>query len=215
MTPTLSGMHSPLPLAPSCIRGRVSFDCPASLLERVSARYAEPHRHYHTLAHILACLDARRQLTESALPEVDLALLFHDAVYDPLASDNEARSALLLVDEGRRVWMHERLLERAQVLVGATAHGGDGVVDTEEACIVVDADLSVLGSDPEAFGRYERLVREEYAFVDDVTYAYARAHILESFLGRSTVFATRRGQRLWEASARRNLERSLSRLRSP
>ena len=56
------------------LAGRLSFDCPVSLLDRVSARYAESHRHYHTWDHVLACLDARRQITRAALPEVDLAL---------------------------------------------------------------------------------------------------------------------------------------------
>jgi predicted metal-dependent HD superfamily phosphohydrolase len=80
----------------------ILLDCPSSLVERVSARYAEPHRRYHTWAHVLACFDARDRLTTAELPEVDLALLFHDAVYDPFAKDNEAGSARLLVEEGRR-----------------------------------------------------------------------------------------------------------------
>jgi hypothetical protein len=84
-------------------------DFPDNLVERVSARYAEPHRRYHTWAHVLACFDARDCITRAALPEVDLALLFHDAIYDPLAKDNEARSAGLLVEEGRRAWLDERL----------------------------------------------------------------------------------------------------------
>ena len=119
----------------------LSFDCPASLLERVRVRYGEPHRHYHTWAHVLACLDARRRITDAALPEVDMALLFHDAIYEPLATDNEARSGSLLLEEGRRAWMRDDLLRRAQVLVEATRHDNACAVDSEEACIALDADL--------------------------------------------------------------------------
>ncbi len=194
------------------VAGRVSFDWPASLLCRLSARYAEPHRRYHTWAHVLACLDARRQITGASLPEVDLALLFHDAIYDPLASDNEVQSAQLLVEEGRRAWLHEELLQRAQVLVAATRHGGDGVIDTEEACIVVDADLSILGADRATFDEYERLVRDEFACFDEATYAAGRGRVLRSFVERPTIYTTRRGQALWESRARRNLEISLARL---
>ncbi len=201
-------MDAPVHVAP--VR-QLSFDCPASLLERVRARYAEPHRRYHTWAHILACLDAREQITGAALPEVDLALLFHDAVYEPLARDNEARSADLLVEEGRRAWMDEGLLQRAKVLIAATGHGGDDVIDTEEACIVVDADLSILGSDHATFQEYERLVRQEFASIDDATYAAGRSRVLRMFLERPAIYATRRGQRLWEARARENLEGSLAR----
>jgi predicted metal-dependent HD superfamily phosphohydrolase len=121
------------------------------MLERVLRRYAEPHRRYHTWAHVRACLEARHLLTEASLPEVDLALVFHDAIYEHLATDNEERSARLLLEEGRRAWLHESLLQRAQILVRATAHGVGHAIDTEEACIVVDADLSILGSDPSSF----------------------------------------------------------------
>src|SRR6185312_15436443 len=154
----------------------LSFDCPPALLERLARRYAEPHRRYHTWEHVVACLDARRRLTGAALPEVDLALLFHDAIYDPMAHDNESRSADLLVEEGRRAWLGEELLQRARPLVEATRHGEDAA-DSEEACIVVDADLSILGADPAVFDAYERAVRAEYAAVDDAAYAAGRAAV--------------------------------------
>jgi predicted metal-dependent HD superfamily phosphohydrolase len=187
-------------------------DCPLSLVVRVSARYAEPHRRYHTWAHVLACFDARDRLTTAALPEVDLALLFHDAVYDPFAKDNEAKSARLLIEEGRRAWIHDPVLQRAQALVLATRHDDASAADSEEACLVVDADLSILGSDEATFETYEHNVRAEYACVDDATYAAGRSAVLRGFLERPTLYATRRGQRLWEGAARRNLERSVARL---
>jgi predicted metal-dependent HD superfamily phosphohydrolase len=187
-------------------------DFPGNLAARVSARYAEPHRRYHTWAHVLACLEARERITRAALPEVDLALLFHDAIYDPLAKDNEARSAALLVEEGRRAWIDERLLQRAHALVLATKHDDASDADSEEACIVVDADLSILGSAEATFEEYERNVRGEYVSLDEATYSAGRSAALRAFLDRPTIYATRRGQRLWEASARKNLERSLARL---
>ncbi len=168
---------------------------------RLALRYAEPQRHYHTWTHILACFDARDALESQPSTAVDLALLFHDAVYDPLAADNEERSAELLIEEGRRAWMDERVLQRARRLIGATKH--DGVADDEQACVVVDSDLSILGTAPDVFAEYERQVRAEYAMVDDASYAAGRAAVLRSFLGRDTIYATRRRQRLWEANARR------------
>ena len=191
---------------------RLSFDCPATLLERLRARYAEPHRRYHTWTHVLACFAARDQLTGAAMPEVDLALLFHDAVYEPHARDNEARSAALLVEEGRRAWLGEPLLQRARALVEATRHDGGPRDDTEESCIVVDANLSILGTDEATFDEYERQVRQEYADVDDASYRAGRGAVLRALLARPALYSTCRGRRLWEARARRNLEDSLARL---
>jgi predicted metal-dependent HD superfamily phosphohydrolase len=190
---------------------RLSFACPGALLARLAARYAEPHRRYHTWTHVVACFDARDQLIQVAVPEIDLALLFHDAVYEPLSSGNEERSAALLLEEGRREWMDERVLSRAAGLVGATRHAGGGL-DTEEACIVVDADLSILAADRAAFDAYERQIRQEYARVDDDAYAAGRSAVLRGFLARPNIYATHLGQRLWEGRARRNLEETLARL---
>jgi predicted metal-dependent HD superfamily phosphohydrolase len=194
------------------LQERVSFDCPASLLARLANRYAEPHRRYHTATHIVACFEARHRISRAAMPDVDLALLFHDAVYSPLAGDNEARSAELLVEEGRRAWLDDRVLQRAEALVRATQHGDASALDSEEACIVVDADLSILGSDELTFDLYERQVREEFEAIDDASYAAGRSHVLSLFLAREAIYATRPAQRLWEARARKNLERSMEKL---
>jgi predicted metal-dependent HD superfamily phosphohydrolase len=193
------------------VAGRLSFECPRTLLERLRARYAEPHRHYHTWEHVVACLDARDRITDVAWPAVDLALLFHDAIYVPGARDNEDRSAQLLLEEGRRAWIGDRVLVRAEALVAATSHEA-GAVDSEEACIVADADLAILGAERAAFDAYEGGVRREFAWVGDAAYAAGRAAVLRAFLARPTIFATRRAQRLWEERARANLEESVRRL---
>jgi predicted metal-dependent HD superfamily phosphohydrolase len=62
---------------------------------RLVQLYCEPHRHYHTLAHIRHCL---REFDQAASlmdhPDaVAMALWFHDAIYVPGAMDNERRSA--------------------------------------------------------------------------------------------------------------------------
>ena len=64
-------------------------------------RYAEPHRSYHNLAHVeavLAAVDqlaAAEQLDDDDWSVVRLGAWFHDAVYDPRATDNEELSAQL------------------------------------------------------------------------------------------------------------------------
>ena len=60
-------------------------------------RHAEPHRHYHVLAHVAHVLD-HLEVTAEGLPDdraLRLAAWYHDAVYDPRAGDNEAASAAL------------------------------------------------------------------------------------------------------------------------
>ena len=68
--------------------------CPTSeLLEPLLADYAHPDRHYHNLQHIADCLsdlDGVRELARQP-DTVELAIGYHDVVYDTHAIDNEAR----------------------------------------------------------------------------------------------------------------------------
>ena len=65
--------------------------------DELAAAYAEPARFYHTLDHVAAVLGTNAELADLARDPaaLQLAAWFHDAVYDPRASDNEERSAAL------------------------------------------------------------------------------------------------------------------------
>ena len=60
-----------------------------AVLEALVARWAEPHRRYHTLEHLRECLalfdEHRAQARHPG--EVALAVWFHDAVYDTSRSE--------------------------------------------------------------------------------------------------------------------------------
>src|SRR5438445_1363039 len=70
---------------------------PAGWYERLMTVYAEPQRHYHNQQHIAECLTEFDQALHLARRpvEAELALWFHDAVYDPIRGDNEEQSAAL------------------------------------------------------------------------------------------------------------------------
>ena len=69
---------------------------PPALRHELETAWAEPHRHYHDARHLGECLAlwARWQVQTQRPAEVALALWFHDAVHDPLASGNEINSAV-------------------------------------------------------------------------------------------------------------------------
>ncbi len=188
--------------------GRLGSDFGEERLYReIVAAYGEPHRAYHGLAHLEHCLeqlDAHRQEAESA-DEVELTLWFHDAVYRPTASDNEkqsadwARSAIL--DAG----LAADLADRVSALILATLH--DAVPKSADGRLIVDVDLSILGSPPEAYDRYEDAVRREYRWVPGFIFRKKRREILESFLRRDAIFLTAPFFELYERQARANLRR--------
>jgi predicted metal-dependent HD superfamily phosphohydrolase len=65
------------------------------LYRALIGRYSERHRRYHVVRHLDECfdrLDEARGLADR-LSEVELALWFHDAVYEVRNTDNKEQSA--------------------------------------------------------------------------------------------------------------------------
>ncbi len=191
--------------------GAVSAGDP--LGRRVLARYAEPHRRYHTLRHLEECLahlDTLRPIAERPA-EVELALWFHDAVYDTRRDDNEERSAEWARKSARAGGLSADAAGRIHTLVMATRHDAPAV--GRDAAVLVDADLAILGSDPARFDEYERQIRDEYAWVPEPIYRCERGKVLQAFLDRPSLYRTEPFRAAYEAQARENLARSLARLR--
>lgn len=172
-------------------------------------RYAEPHRAYHSLAHIEHCLDEFEPVRRMASnPDaVELALWFHDAVYKPRATDNEERSAELV---RRLPGLPRGVAGRAAELVLATRHASPPA--DPDAELVVDVDLAILGQPADRFDRYEDEIRREYSWVPGFLFRSKRRSILRSFLQRPSIFRTSYFRARHETAARSNLERSLARL---
>lgn len=85
--------------------------------------------------------------------------------------------------------------------------------DLHDTLHFLDLDLSILGADQVRFDAYEAGVRHEYRHVEWATFAERRAGILARFLERESLYQTDWGRLEFEARARRNLTRSIARLR--
>jgi len=190
---------------------------PDAVLVDLKQRHAEPQRHYHTWAHIEALLGwfGQRRVHLHDPLSVELAILFHDAVYDPTRSDNEAESARLLGDADLPD-LDDTVRARALRLIEATARheipeGLDGP-DRNDMAEFLDMDLSILGARREVFDAYEDAIRREYAFVPEDLYREARRGILQRFLERERLYFSDWGRERFEATARVNLAPSIAAL---
>jgi len=185
---------------------------PDALLPALLARYAEPHRAYHTRQHLSECFATLAPAAHLAehLGEVQLALWFHDAVYDTRAHDNEAQSARWAQESIRGAGVDPAAVARVHSLVMATSHDGDP--DDADARLLVDVDLSILGADEARFAEYDQQIRFEYAWVPEAAYREGRARVLGRFIERASIYRTTWFADRLEARARANLARALGRL---
>jgi predicted metal-dependent HD superfamily phosphohydrolase len=181
----------------------------------VGPRYAEKHRYYHTLRHILACLQVFDEVplydvTKVQAQTVQLALWMHDLIYDPRSGTNEEKSAQHLAHWGKWLGLQSSVIESACTAILATKH--DCVARHPVSKIVVDVDLSILGAPEDVFDEYERQVRQEYDWAPDDAWLIGRKGALESFRKRERIYSTAEYITRFEEPARANLARSLRRL---
>ena len=183
------------------------------MFERIIKAYAETHRSYHTAEHIDACLgefDSVRSLAQSG-SEVEAALWFHDVIYDPRASDNELQSAEMASRFLASSGVSSSICARVHSHIMATAHKGKPVDD--DARLVVDIDLSILGQDEQVYDVFERSVRDEYKWVPWFLFRRKRIEILRTFLARDRIYETEPFRQRYESAARSNLERAIRELK--
>ncbi len=189
---------------------------PAKIIDDLKRRYAEPGRAYHNWTHIeelLAQFDANARAL-SYPSAFKLAILFHDAIYDPRASDNEARSALLLEQMMNGTAAADDIICARDLILATHKHTTSAVASrfVGDAELFLDMDLSILGAGEGRFDEYDGAIREEYSFVPIETYRQRRAEILKSFLARPRIYLTDDYHHQLDHRARANLRRAIGRL---
>ena len=190
----------------------VSVELSAEVMHDLVQRYAEPHRAYHTAEHICDVLGwfdwAAERVSWRDPVDVYLAILFHDAIYDPLSQDNEARSAALARDT-------ISASSRTQDLIRLTASHAQlsplSVEGDEDAARFLDCDLAILAATPDSFDAYDAGIAHEYCMVPADLFRQGRSNFLRGVLSRPRIFFSELFHAKLDARARDNLSRVLAR----
>lgn len=182
----------------------------------VEDRYHEDHRAYHGWIHIGAMLndlDSVRVEPDFAsldLDEVELAVFFHDIIYEPRATDNEAQSAALFRDAA--AGMPPDRIDRVAAMIFATARHEKS--DDPQTQLLLDLDLAILGATPNEYRRYCGAIRAEYEHVSQPDWKKGRAKVIEKFLARPVIYQTPHFNSLLEENARAHIRDELEALRN-
>lgn len=174
--------------------------------------YSQKGRHYHTLAHLenmlveLNDIKANIQDWDAIL----FSLYYHDAVYNVLKSDNEEQSAELAQKRLKAIDVPNHIIDTSYKQIIATKkHSLSTHSDTN---YFTDADLSILGKDPETYTRYTQQVRKEYGIYPDLLYKPGRKKVLRHFLDMERIFKTDYFFTKYESAAKQNLSKELETL---
>ena len=174
--------------------------------------YGEPHRRYHTLAHIRQCL---RQFDLAAdlmgQPDaVEMALWFHDAIYIPGAMDNEQRSADLFREWSTAAGAAADFQESVSGVVMATTH--QTPPSWRDGRFIVDIDLSSFGLPWEDCEQDGQRIRAECADLTDDQYYPGHLRFVRTLQNRPAFFFTDFFQQHYGQMAHDNINRIIANL---
>lgn len=191
-----------------CSFNALGIEPPAGLFEQLYAAYTEAGRYYHTDRHVTECLTVFAAVRDQAEhpAEIDVAIWFHDAVYDTHKSDNEAQSAAwaqAVLDAAGASGDTSRRI--SQLILATRTHEANDA----DARLMLDVDLAILGTPEPTFEAYDAAIRQEYAWVPEAQYRSGRGRILQDFLDRAAIFRTAHFHDRYEAQARVNLQRKI------
>lgn len=181
----------------------VGMQASGGLLSYLLASYSEEHRKYHTLTHLACMFDKAEEWGWILTPSEELAIFYHDIVYEVGSSSNEADSAALLGELRPLVAGHpgvQAILVKASTIIQETARFLEPAV-TQEAERVMDLDLSGLADPWQLFCIKNHLLQEEFGVS-----ASTHCTTLKKFLEKPRIFHVRTET---EEAARRNIERYL------
>lgn len=154
-------------------------------------QYSGEARHHHGLGHVARMLDEAEALPFADRDAVELAILFHDVVYDPSRQDNEERSAAELRDRLAGL-ASDATLARAEAMILATRrHEPTGDADAD---LFLDLDLAILAAPWPEYARYADGIMREYVPIHgEDAYRQGRLELfLRPMLARGRVFLTDR-----------------------
>lgn len=175
------------------------------LWQELEMLYSGEGRYYHTLQHLDQLL-AEILMVKDDLSDLNIvlfALFYHDAIYDVLRTDNEGRSASLAGQRMQSLGVpKEKIQLSRQHILSTKTHR---LSENPDSNFFTDADLSILGKDPETYKIYNHQIRLEYSIYPDQVYFPGRKKVLEHFLQMDNIFKTVPFRDKYEQQARRNI----------
>ena len=193
------------------ILNRSPISLPEALIEELFRLYNTPPRFYHNFTHIQKLLGLYHQLEDrwEHPIEVYLAFLYHDAIYEYGAKDNEEQSAMIAEEEIRKHLSHRNInTDIVMTLIRHTAnHGSLKAEDlNEEEKLFLDCDMSIVGSSFSDFCVYEQQIEQEYTQIyPKFLYRIGRKKFRTTLLRSDRIFFSDHFHDLLDSQARNNL----------
>lgn len=191
-----------------------SADEALAIFQKLSQLYNEPGRSYHSLRHISELLSLLKKVPEPPkdLTALKLAIWFHDAIYNPKRNDNEENSAKLSKQVLTPMLYEGSSLPNMVYTLIMSTQKHKPVSHSYDCRLMIDLDLSILGSSKERYQEYTRQIREEYSQYPSYIYKIGRKQQLHRFLDSTWIYHTAYFRNKYDQVARENIRWELKNL---
>ncbi len=183
-----------------------------NLWSEIEKNYSGKGRYYHNSEHLenmFSELDSVKQKIVN-LENISFSVFYHDIIYDATSKINEEKSAEFAELRLKKLNIDRDSIEKISAQILATkAHQKSGDNDVN---YLLDADLSILGKDPETYLDYTKKIRKEYSIYPDLLYKPGRKKALKHFLELENIFKTEDFREKYEKQARENIQFEIDRL---
>ena len=184
-----------------------------SVFNELNQLYNQPHRRYHISSHIEQCLQ-NFDISSFLMIDpdsIEMALWFHDAIYDVPPINNEQQSADFFSTKAKSRGSKEY---RSTVyrLINTTAHQQEP--SNNDEALMVDIDLSSLGLPWDEFKRNSHDIRTEYADIPDSEFYRKQKDFLDGLLARQPLYSSEFFRERHEDRAVLNITRYLNTIKT-
>lgn len=190
--------------ARNCVGQAGGADVGSKIADSLLSFYAESERFYHTFHHIEFCLGLLDQVKGQSADadSIELAIWFHDAVYNFPLVENEKLSAeyFMEVSEG---YLSKEQRQKIYGLVIVTDHKTKPT-DTDQK-ILVDIDLSSFGLPWQRFIDDGENVRRELSYLNEDDFYRQQIGFMKQLTAAENFYKTPWFQDQFEATARANI----------
>jgi pantetheine-phosphate adenylyltransferase len=156
------------------------FQFDRNVISEIFQKYQEPHRHFHTLDHVIKILDGLEHEKYQFDDALFLTAVFHDVIYDPRSQTNEEDSAAYFLKHFKASEFNEgeNLRDSVIQMIRETI---DHNPTTEMSKLFCKMDMAVLDEPFPLLMRYEDQIFKEFQFADWKIYRHHRIEALKKF----------------------------------
>ena len=196
----------------NCLKFSENRDLIENLWLKIEKKHSEKGRFYHNLDHLENMFLELEAVKDQILnyTAITFSVFYHDIIYDATSRANEEKSAEFAVSRLEELNTDQAIIKEVfEQILATKTHQISNHHDTN---YLLDADLSVLGKDPETYRDYTKKIRKEYSFYPDLLYKPGRKKVLQHFLELESIFKTDYFKSKYEKQAKENIQSELNNL---